>query len=502
MFESAVLGRSYPAKEYKDMEQDLRIKLFNAQRASLEHKLPVLVLIAGVDGTGRGAVANLLSEWMDAKSIRNHVFWLPTDEERCRPAAWKYWTKLPGYGEWGVFIGGWYGAAIRQLCCGDMQEDRFNVLMRRWARLEEELAASGTVIIKLWLHLSKKAHKDRLNERLKHQEVHHFTPYDKKSAKNYDGLVKAAAKAITLTDRVDAPWTIIDAYDPHFRNASVARAIISAIENAIAVKAAREDVSVPLPAAETEGEIATLDAIDLSPKCERDAYKKELEQLQADIYDLTYKAYKKGISSTILFEGWDAAGKGGAIRRLTGGVDARITRVIPISAPTDEELAHHYLWRFWRHVPRAGFVTIYDRSWYGRVLVERVEKLASPLAWKRAYAEINDFEEQLQEKNNIVLKYWLHISPEEQLRRFKEREDTPWKNYKITQDDWRNREKWKEYAVAADEMFARTSTEYAPWHIIPAEDKKYARLEVLRIYKKALITALDRKKKDASEKKG
>lgn len=502
MFESAVLGRSYPAKEYDEMEKSLRMKLFTAQRESLARKLPVLVLIAGVDGTGRGAVANMLSEWMDAKSIRNHVFWMQTDEERCRPAAWKYWTKLPGQGEWGVFTGGWYGGPIRQFCCGGMEEERFNILMHRWARLEQALAASGTIIVKLWLHLSKKAHKERRKERLNHQEVHHFTPYDKKSAKDYDSLIAAAAKAITLTDRVEAPWTIIDAYDANFRNASVARTIITAIENALAEKAAQEDAQAPLPIVENEGQISALDAIDLSQTCERGAYRKELAQLQADIYELTYKAYKKGISSTLLFEGWDAAGKGGAIRRLTAGVDARITRVIPISAPTDEELAHHYLWRFWRHVPRAGFVTVYDRSWYGRVLVERVEKLAPPAAWKRAYAEINDFEEQLQENNNVVLKYWLHISPEEQLRRFKEREEIPWKNYKITPDDWRNRERWDDYAAAADEMFVRTSTEYAPWHIIPAEDKKYARLEVLRIYKQALMAALDEKKKEGAKKKG
>jgi len=183
---------------------------------------------------------------------------------------------------------------------------------------------------------------------------------------------------------------------------------------------------VPTKASEEEiGQISALDTIDLSRTCERGVYKKELAELQSELYDLTYKAYKKGISSTILFEGWDAAGKGGAIRRLTAGIDARITRVIPVSAPTDEELAHNYLWRFWRHIPRAGFVTIYDRSWYGRVLVERVEKLTQPEDWKRAYAELNDFEEQLQEHNNILLKFWLHISPDEQLRRFKEREEIP-----------------------------------------------------------------------------
>ena len=496
MFESAALGRSYPAKEYAALENDLRMKLFKAQGTCIEHKLPVLITIAGVDGSGRGAVANMLSEWMDAKTIRNHVFWMQTDEERTRPEAWQFWNKLPAGGEIGVFLGGWYGGTIRRFCCGDIGEREFNASMERWGRLEHTLASSGTVIVKLWLHLGKKVQKARLKDRLKHQEIHHFTPYDKKSAENYDGLVSAAAKAITLTDRVDAPWTVIDAYDGNFRNASVARAIIAAVEAAVAVKRQNAVPVVPTKASEEEiGQISALDAIDLSRTCERGVYKKELAELQSELYDLTYKAYKKGISSTILFEGWDAAGKGGAIRRLTAGIDARITRVIPVSAPTDEELAHNYLWRFWRHIPRAGFVTIYDRSWYGRVLVERVEKLTQPEDWKRAYAELNDFEEQLQEHNNILLKFWLHISPDEQLRRFKEREEIPWKNYKITPDDWRNREKWPAYVEAADEMFLRTSTEYAPWHIIPAEDKKCARLDVIRIYRDALRKALEQKKK-------
>ena len=306
----------------------------------------------------------------------------------------QFWNKLPARGEIGVFLGGWYDGTLRRFGCGEISEGEFNASMDRWRRLEHTLVSSGTVIIKLWLHLSKKVQKARFKERLKHQEIHHFTPYDKKGAENYDGLVSAAAKAITLTDRVDAPWTIIDAYDANFRNASVARAIIGAVEAAVTIKPRSAASALPAKAGkEVIGQISALDAIDLSKTCERGAYKKELAELQSEVYDLTYKAYKKGISSTILFEGWDAAGKGGAIRRLTAGIDARITRVIPISAPTDEELAHNYLWRFWRHIPRAGFVTIYDRSWYGRVLVERVEKLTPPEDWKRAYAELNGFED-------------------------------------------------------------------------------------------------------------
>ena len=491
MFESAALGRCYPQEDVERIENEVRMKLFAAQGKCLAQHIPLLIIIDGVDGSGRGAVANMLSEWMDAKSVRDHVFWLQTEEERTRPEAWRFWNKMPAAGEIGVFLGGWYGNTIRRVSCGDISESAFSEEMYRWRRFEQMLVASGMVIVKFWLHLSRKVHKNRLKERLKERNVHHFTPYDKKSSEHYDELVSAAAKAITLTDGESAPWTIIDAFDSKFRNISVAQSIIGAVEKGVALRAQTVDFDLPDVAAEER--VPVLGTLDLTKTCEYSLYKRELGRLQEDIYDLTFRAYKRGISTTILFEGWDAAGKGGAIRRLTAGIDARITRVIPISAPSDEELAHHYLWRFWRHIPRAGFVTIYDRSWYGRVLVERVEKLTPPRDWQRAYAELNDFEEQLQEKGNILLKFWLHISSDEQLRRFREREETPWKQYKITPDDWRNRDKKDAYVEAAEEMFMRTSTVHAPWHLIPAEDKKYARIEVLRTYRDALKKALSRK---------
>lgn len=255
-------------------------------------------------------------------------------------------------------------------------------------------------LAKIWLHLDKKTHDRRLKKRLQNREVHHFTPYDKKTAENYEGLAGAASKAITLTDRADAPWIIVDAADANYRNLAVARAVIGAVERTVAArdaKAARVRLEEDGAADDItrEGVISTLEAIDLSAGADHAAYKKELAELQSELRELTYRAYRKGISSTLVFEGWDAAGKGGAIRRLLAGVDARISQVIPVSAPSDEERAHHYLWRFWRHVPRAGFVTVYDRSWYGRVLVERVERLTPREDWSRAYAEINLFEAQL-----------------------------------------------------------------------------------------------------------
>ena len=503
MFDTIALGRRCSDKEYEEASTQLRIRLFEAQRQCIEKGIPLLITVAGVDGSGRGGVMNLLSEWMDSKFLRNHVFWMETDEERERPWEWRYWRCLPAAGQTAVFLGGWYGPDIRMLCCGEEKEHVFDARMHRYSALEASLADSGMAIVKVWLHLDERTHDKRLKKRLENKVPHHyFTPYDKKASENYQGQIKSDSRANTRTDRVFAPWTIVDAADAHYRNLSVARAVIEAVHRAVQEQEARKArlaaEKKALDICRDCGHISTLEAIDLSASADQATYKKDLEELQAEIRDLSYKTYKNGISSTIIFEGWDAAGKGGAIRRLMSGVDARISSVFPISAPSDEELHHHYLWRFWRHIPRAGFITVYDRSWYGRVLVERVEKLTPREDWTRAYSEINHFEEQLIAGHNILLKFWLHISPDEQLRRFQEREQVPWKQHKITEEDWRNREKWSDYLIAADEMFLRTSTDYAPWHIIAANDKKYARLEVLRICRDAMAQALEKysRKKD------
>ena len=502
MFTNIALGHKCVDKEYEKLAPRLRMRLFEAQRRCIDNGVPLLILVCGVDGSGRGSVVNLLSAWMDSKFMHNHVFWMPSDEESERPEEWRYWRHMPGAGMTSVFYGGWYGRVLRPFACGEMTEEAFTESLRHWQAMEESLADSGMAIVKLWLHLDKETHAHRLKKRRKQKQFLHFTPYDKKSAENYDGLIDAAGRAITMTDRAHAPWILVDAQDANYRNLVVVRAVVDAVDRTLAARDVRKarlaaeqaehpDAGEDLPG--SEGRISALETVDLGVSIKREAYHKELEALQQQLRILTYRAYRKGISSTLVFEGWDAAGKGGAIRRLQQGIDARISQIIPIGAPSSEELAHHYLWRFWRHIPRAGFVTIYDRSWYGRVLVERVEKLTPREDWSRAYAEINLFERQIMGDRNVLLKFWLHISPEEQLRRFKERETVIWKNYKITPDDWRNREKWSDYLCAADEMFLRTSTQYAPWHIVPAEDKKVARLTVLRTYRDALVEALERK---------
>jgi polyphosphate kinase 2 (PPK2 family) len=233
-----------------------------------------------------------------------------------------------------------------------------------------------------------------------------------------------------------------------------------------------------------------LSRLNMSREIDRSGFRKKLEEQQGRLNLLHRKAREKGISAILVFEGWDGAGKGGAIRRVTAALDAPTYEIIPIAAPTDEERAHHYLWRFWRHVPREGRLSIFDRSWYGRVLVERVEGFASAGEWFRAYSEINDFEEQLVDHGIVLLKYWLHITPEEQLRRFKERERSPFKQWKLTDEDWRNRKKRSDYARAVNEMIARTSTRTAPWTLVEANNKYYARIKVIETFWARLQKAL------------
>jgi polyphosphate kinase 2 (PPK2 family) len=234
--------------------------------------------------------------------------------------------------------------------------------------------------------------------------------------------------------------------------------------------------------------------LDMSQQLGKSDYKKQLQECQARLNQLHRKALKKKISTILVFEGPDAGGKGGAIRRITRALDARHYQVIPTAAPTDEERAHHYLWRFWRHLSRAGRIIIFDRSWYGRVLVERVEQLASEDEWRRAFAEINEFEEQLTDHGILLIKYWVHITKDEQLERFKAREQTPHKRWKLTEEDWRNRDRWEDYEWAVNDIVEHTSTTTAPWVLVEGNDKRFARIKVIRTFCDRLEAMLGGKK--------
>jgi len=353
---------------------------------------------------------------------------------------------------------------------------------------EKALADDGALILKFWLHMPKKALKKRLRQAQKRPgRAWRVLKEDRLILKHYDDVRDVAESVLRQTSREKCLWNVIESTDANYRDVTMAQIIIQSLTKRLAQPPKSKKVTKP----STEpNPITILDRVDLTKKLEKDDYEKKLHRYWGQLAELSEKAHEVGMASVLVFEGWDAAGKGGAIRRLTRAMDAAHYRVLPIAAPTDEELAHHYLWRFWRHVPRAGHVAIFDRSWYGRVLVERVEGFAAEDEWKRAYAEINDFEEQLAGRGMFVLKFWMQISEEEQLRRFEAREKVPFKKYKITADDYRNRARRNDYELAANEMIQRTSTQYAKWHTVAGNDKRWARIEVLKTVCRSMRKAL------------
>ena len=496
MFEAAELGRTIEKEDFEKALIDLRPRLLAAQRALRATKRPVIVVLSGVEGSGKSEVVNRLHEWFDARGLQTHAFWRESDEQRERPRYWRFWRTLPPRGTIGLLFGSWYTQPIVDRVFKRTSKADLDRELQRITFFEKMLADDGALIVKLWLHLPKDVEMDRLSEKKKRKKKNWmFGPEAKEFAKQYDRFAEVSERAIRMTDSAEAPWRIIEATDARYRDLTVAQILLEALEDLVREPERRPTTSaVVLANADEEGVMTSgktvLDTVDVTRKLDEKKYDKEMSSLQEKIGQLAWKAWNDERSTVVIFEGSDAAGKGGAIRRLIAPMDARLYRVISVAAPTDEERAQHYLWRFWRHIPRSGSMTIYDRSWYGRVLVERVEKFATVDDWCRAYREINDFEEQLVEHGIILVKFWLHIDEDEQLRRFKERETIPWKQHKITDEDWRNREKWGAYKAAVHDMISRTSSAAAPWTIVPANDKKSARVQVLKTVVKAMEKGL------------
>ena len=360
--------------------------------------------------------------------------------------------------------------------------------------------ADGAVIVKFYFYLDAKSQRRRLKllraDPLTRWRV---TKGQWEALRMHDRVKEAGHQAIGVTSTDGAPWHIVGGDDEHDRNVTVAMkvrdAILEGVRDAVTratlAGAASKKSSVRRPSKSDRFD-NVLNTLDLANTLDKKRFQVQLEKQQGRLNQLQRQARDRGVSTIAVFEGWDAAGKGGAIRRVTAALDAREYQVIPIATPTDEELAHHYLWRFWRHLSRAGRVTVFDRSWYGRVLVERVEALATPEEYRRAYGEINHFEEQLVDHGIVLTKFWLHISKAEQLARFRDRKRTPHKSWKITDEDWRNRRKWDDYELAVNEMVARTSTRRAPWVLVEANDKNFARIKVIRTLANRIERALKR----------
>lgn len=500
MFESAELGHKIDKATFRAEVPKLRAELLDVQYDMLEKKdFPVVILVSGVDGSGKGETINLLYSWMDPRHISTLAFSAPTDEERERPFMWRYWRALPPKGKIGIFAGSWYSQPIADRIAGNMRRSELDQLLDDINRFEAMLVNEGALILKFWFHLSKEGQKKRLKALEKDpRTAWRVTKDSYDRLKTYDALQKVAGHVLRLSNTAHAPWIIVEGTDDEYRSLTVGRIVLESLKSRLAQQG-NPVLPVAPPIVRAIDQRNLLTELDLTQKLTKRDYERELAKYQGRLSELARDPRFAGKRSlAVVFEGSDAAGKGGSIRRVAAALDARQFQIVPIAAPTEEERAQPYLWRFWRHVPRTGRITIFDRSWYGRVLVERVEGFCSEPDWLRAYAEINDFEHQLVKDGAVVVKFWLQISADEQLKRFKERQETEFKRFKITEEDWRNRDKGGQYATAVCDMVDRTSTGLAPWTLVEANDKNFARVKVLKTICERLEAAI---KSDISENK-
>jgi polyphosphate kinase 2 (PPK2 family) len=506
MLDQIDLERSIAKPEYKLRLRDLQLRLYDMQQALVEARRPALIVFEGWAGTSKIGTIGQLTRRLDPRGLRVHPVTPPRTYETMYPWLYRFWLKTPSYGELAIFDRSWYRQVLADRTSDDISPTDWLSACEDIVSFERQLADDGAVILKFWLHISKHEQARRFHKlessRLTAWQV---TDEDRWQHKHYERIRAAVEDLLPRTDTPYAPWTTLPATDKRYMRIAVLETVLATLEARLGKPnaridghdddfdasgaafrrsaAARANGQEPRrqPREEPHIEVAgALGRVDLSLRLEQKAYERELKELQAKLHLLGLAVYRQQRPVALVFEGWDAAGKGGAIKRLTEKLDPRGYIVHAITAPSGEDKTHHYLYRFWRRLPPRGNIAIFDRSWYGRVLVERIEGFAREDEWQRAYAEINEFERQLVEFGTIVCKFWMHISPDEQLRRFEERQNVPYKAWKLTDEDWRNREKWPRYTQAADEMLLRTWTPAAPWTIVESEDKRFARIKVLR----------------------
>jgi polyphosphate:AMP phosphotransferase len=495
MLESLDLDRSLDKDSYRQETDRLMRQLRSLQSDCQRAKMPTLVVLEGWAASGKGQMVKQMLGHMDPRGFVVHPTLPPTAEERDRPWLWRFWLRQPARGQITIFYHSWYVRLLEDRLFGHLADPDVPTAVRQINAFERQLADDGTAIIKFFIHLGRKELKHRLKAYAKDPyDAWRVRPEDWQQAKRYKRYRALAEDALIQTSTGHAPWTLVEGNCKRWAEVKLLGATVAALTAAFD----RRHAQLPPPQLPPQeclrpSEPDLLAEVDLSKGLSRDRYKQRLQEAQLRLRNLQRDIHQQKLAVLAIFEGWDAAGKGGAIKRVTDALDPRNFVVTPFAAPSREELDRHYLWRFWRSLPAAGTIGIFDRSWYGRVLVERVEGFATEPEWRRAYAEINEFESQLVDGGIVLLKFWLHISPEEQLRRFQEREVNPFKQHKLTDEDWRNRDRWPLYHVAVNHMLQRTQTVYAPWTIVAANDKLYARVKTIETVAQAIEGALARR---------
>ena len=498
------LDEKISKEEYKEKMPQLEARIGRLQRECKALGIPVQIVFEGFGAAGKGLQIGHLIQSMDPRGFEVHPIKNETEEERMHPFMWRFWTKTPARGRIAIYDGSWYRRVLIDRFEKRTKNKDLPAAFHSINSFEQQLAEDGNLIIKLFLDIDKKEQKKAFDKLAKNKETAwRVSQGDRERNAHYDEYAAMMEDMLFKTDTDYAPWTIIEAMDRRFATLKIYTTVIKAMadqiekvqhQNADKTAAKAEEGVQPAEtcgndideiARETDAEmkelqVSILSKADLSLSYTREEYKEKLDKFQKKLEKLHGELYRRRIPVVLGFEGWDAGGKGGAIKRLTQKMDPRGYVVNPTASPNDIEKAHHYLWRFWRAMPKDGHVAIFDRTWYGRVMVERIEGFCTTEEWKRAYKEINDMEKDLYDAGAIVIKFWMHIDKDEQERRFRERQENPEKQWKITDEDWRNREKWDQYEDAVNEMLMRTSTDYAPWVVVEGNSKYYARVKVLK----------------------
>ena len=511
MLETLDLKAKLGKEKYREAMPRLRADLSNLQQAIRQAGIPVVVLFEGWDAAGKGdSIASLVYP-LDPRGFKVYSTQEASKEESLRPFLWRFSVRMPGRGDFVFFDRSWYWLLLEDRAENRIDPHQAQLVAEEIREFERQLTDDGMVLIKFWLHISKKEQRHRLESiKADQYESWRVTQQNWQRNRSYRNYCQAAEEMLVTTSTANAPWILVEATHRFYRRVRVFEGTLAALHRALpqgGIAAGDSEPSTTFPVSSQpaaspelqaqseqvvlEGPPTVLDRVDLSKRLSPEEYQNRLGPLQERLRELELECYRQRVGVVVVYEGWDAAGKGGNIKRLTQELDPRGYEVIPISAPDATERAHHYLWRFWKQLPKAGHMAIFDRSWYGRVLVERIEGFAREAEWRRAYQEINQFERHITYSGAVLVKFWLHLSPEEQMRRFREREATPHKIYKITAEDWRNRTRWNAYRAAVAEMLERTSTSYAPWTIIEAEDKLWARCKTLATLTDALEARLN-----------